>query len=322
MQKIRQLVRYLGICDGNMEEGSLRCDANVSVRPYGQEAFGVKTEIKNMNSFRNVERAIDYEIKRQIRLLKRGGEVVHQTLLWDANQQETRPMRTKEMAHDYRYFPDPDLPQVVVTEGTLEAIRAALPELPEARHRRFVEQLGLPAYDASILTDERAVADYFEATLQALGQGTPSEADMQAQAKAVSNFVMTEVLRVLNERSLDIDTFPVEPTRLAGLIQLRMADKVNSSGAQDLFNAMLDDARSPEAIAEAHNLLQVSDEGALLPVVEAVLEKHTSQVQLYLDGKQSLIGFFIGQVMRSFDGSPDPKLVRTLLQERLDALRS
>ena len=320
MQKIRQLVRYLGICDGNMEEGSLRCDANVSVRPRGQEALGVKTEIKNMNSFRNVERAIDYEIKRQIRLLKRGDAVVHQTLLWDAGEQVTRPMRSKEMAHDYRYFPDPDLAQVVVPPERLEAIRAALPELPDARRARFVEMLKLPAYDAALLTEERAVADYFEAVLAALE--AHAGASEPAQAKAVSNFVMTEVLRVLNERAIDIEAFPINADRLAGLVHLRVENTVSSSGAQEIFNAMLDGDRDAEDIAAAHNLLQVSDEASLLPVVERVLEEHAGQVQVYLDGKHGLIGFFIGQVMRSFEGSPDPKLVRTLLMERLEALRN
>ena len=319
VQKIRQLVRYLGICDGNMEEGSLRCDANVSVRPRGQQTLGVKTEIKNMNSFRNVERAIDYEIKRQIRLLKRGDEVVHQTLLWDAHEQVTRPMRSKEEAHDYRYFPDPDLAQVVVTAERLAEIRAVLPELPDARQARFVETLKLPAYDAALLTEERAVADYFEATLAALQARAAAD---PAQAKAVSNFVMTEVLRVLNERAIDIEAFPVDAGRLAGLVHLRLENKVSSSGAQEVFNAMLDDERDAEAIAATNNLLQVSDEGALIPVVERVLEANAGQVQVYLDGKQGLIGFFIGQVMRTFEGSPDPKLVRKLLLDRLEVLRN
>ena len=321
MQKIRQFVRYLGICDGNMEEGSLRCDANVSVRPVGQEAFGVKTEIKNMNSFRNVERAIDYEIRRQIRVLRGGEAVVHQTLLWDANRQETRPMRSKEEAHDYRYFPDPDLAQLVVSEEALSSIQASLPELPDARRMRFVEALKLPAYDASVLTEERPVADYFEATLAAL-HAPDDSGDLPARAKAVSNFVMTDVLRVLNERSIDLDAFPIEAERLAGLIRLRLDNAVNSSGAQEIFDAMLDDDRAAEAIAEARNLLQVSDEGALLPVVEQVLAQHADQVDVFLNGKQGLIGFFIGQVMRNFDGSPDPKLVRTLLLERLEARRN
>lgn len=321
MQKIRQLVRYLDICDGNMEEGSLRCDANVSVRRRGEATFGTKTEIKNMNSFRNVERAIDYEIKRQIRLLEAGQEVVHQTLLWDPNRLETRPMRSKEMAHDYRYFPDPDLAQVVVTDEQRAAIQARLPELPDARRVRFVEALCLPPYDAAILTEERGVADYFEATLEALVQQAGTD-DLSPKAKAVSNFVMTEVLRVLNEQGIGIEDHPVDPDRLAGLVYLRLENKINSSGAQEIFDVMLDDDRRPDAIAEARNLLQVSDESALLPVVEAVLEEHADQVQVYLNGKQGLIGFFIGQVMRRFDGSPDPRLVRTLLHERMKARRT
>lgn len=316
LQKIRQIVRYLGICDGNMEEGSLRCDANVSVRPVGQAAFGTKTEIKNMNSFRNVERAIAYEIGRQVGILKKGGTIMQQTLLWDANAQETRSMRSKEQAHDYRYFPDPDLVQVVVDDALLAEIRADLPELPEARRVRYVESLGLPAYDAGILTEERAIADYFEATLDALNtQAGPSD----THPKAVSNFVMTDVLRVLNEGQQDIETFPVEPSRLAALIALRLDDHISSSGAQAIFDKLLVDDRSPEAIAEEENLLQVSDTDALLPVIDEMVAKFEKQRNQYLAGKTSVIGFFIGQVMRTFPGSPDPKQVRKLLAERLDA---
>lgn len=230
-------------------------------------------------------------------------------------------MRSKEEAHDYRYFPDPDLAEVVVSEALRTTIQASLPELPDARQARFVEALGLPAYDAALLTEERDVADYFEAALTALRQQAADD-DLPAQAKAVSNFVMTDVLRVLNERTLDLGAFPIEAERLAGLIRLRLENAVNSSGAQEIFDAMLDDDRPAAAIAEAHNLLQVSDEGALIPVVEQVLAQHTQQVQVYLNGKEGLIGFFIGQVMRSFDGSPDPTLVRTLLLDRLNALRT
>lgn len=321
MQKIRQIVRYLGISDGNMEEGSLRCDANVSVRRCGETKLGTKTEIKNLNSFRNVERALEYEIQRQIAILEQGGQVVQETRLWDAVRQETRPMRSKEEAHDYRYFPDPDLVPVLVTADMLARIQAEMPEMPEVRRRRFTEELGLPAYDAGVLTEEPAVADYYEAVLKALAHRMPT-GDPKIQAKAVSNFVMTEVLRVLNERSIDIRAFPVEPARLAGLVQLRLEDWVSSSGAQEIFNAMLTDPRAPEAIAEAFNLLQVSDEGALIPLVEAVLAENPDKVQTYLNGKTGLLGFFISQVMRRFEGAPDPKLVRRLLEERLEASRT
>ena len=320
LQKIRQIVRYLGICDGNMEEGSLRCDANVSVRLRGETRLGTKTEVKNMNSFRHVERALEYEIARQIEVLERGGEIVQQTRLWDANRMETRPMRSKEEAHDYRYFPDPDLVQVAVDEALLARVRAALPELPEARARRYQDELGLPAYDAALLTEERGVAEYFESAVAALTGA--SAGDARAQAKAVSNVVMTDVLRVLGERRIEIEAFPVEPERLAGVVRLRLDDRISSSGAQELFNAMLDDARPPEAVAEVHNLLQVSDEGALLPVVDRVIDENPKQLDMYLKGKESIVGYFIGQVMRGFEGSPDPKLVRKLLAERLEARRA
>ncbi|GIV62481.1 MAG: aspartyl/glutamyl-tRNA(Asn/Gln) amidotransferase subunit B [Rhodothermaceae bacterium] len=320
MQKIRQIVRYLGICDGNMEEGSLRCDANVSVRRKGETRLGTKTEVKNLNSFRHVERALAYEIRRQIRLLEAGGEVVQETRLWDATRQETRPMRSKEEAHDYRYFPDPDLVPVVVTEERLARVRASLPELPEARRRRYETVWQLPAYDAGVLTEERGVADYFEATVAALVAGAPP-GEHPALVKAASNVIMTDVLRLLGERGLDIAAFPVEPERLAALVRLRRDDRINSSAATELLERMMDDDRDPETLAGALNLLQVSDEGALLPVVEDVLDRHPKQLQQYLQGKESLIGFFIGQVMRAFPGSPDPRTVRALLTERLAARR-
>ena len=320
MQKIRQFVRYLGICDGNMEEGSLRCDANVSVRPVGQQAFGTKTEIKNMNSFRHVERAIAHEIERQIDLIERGGEVVQETLLWDTGAQKTRSMRSKELAHDYRYFPDPDLVPVVVDAETLEQIRVDLPEMPSARKERYVGELGLPAYDAGVLTEERPLSDYFESALAALQTLQPGGGE--DLAKAVSNFVMTDVLRILNDGNLDIGSFSIESQRLAELIDLRLKDKVSSTGAQELFNLMLEHPGTPEDLAAEHNLLQVSDAGALLPAVNQVLEDNPAQLQAYLNGKEGLIGYFIGQVMRSFPGSPDPKLVRSIIQERIEALKT
>ena len=320
MQKIRQIVRYLGICDGNMEEGSLRCDANVSIRPRGRQALGTKTEIKNLNSFRHVERAIEYEVARQAGLLESGAAVVQETRLWDATRMETRPMRSKEEAHDYRYFPDPDLVQVLVDDTLLARVKSELPEMPDLRRDRFVRQLGLPAYDAALLTEDRAIADFFEETLQALAARS-EDLDAQAQAKAVSNVVMTDVLRILNERSIAMDQFPIQAERLADLIHMRMADEVSSTAAQDIFNLMLETATGPREIARERNLIQVSDEGALLPVVERVLDENSRQVDTFLGGKDSVMGFFIGQVMRSFDGAPDPRLVRKLLAERLEARR-
>ncbi len=320
MRKIRQIVRYLGISDGNMEEGSLRCDANVSIRPMGSEKLCERTEIKNMNSFRNVERALDYEIARQIRLVKAGGEVVRQTLLWDADRQETRPMRSKEEAHDYRYFPDPDLAPVFVTDEQLGRIRTELPEMPEARSVRFREAWGLPAYDAAILTEERELADYFEDTVKALRVEGSGE-EMHGPAKSVSNMIMGDVLRVLKETATSIGELPIRPSRLAALVRLRLEDRISSTAAQEIFEAMLEREDAPEAIAEERDLIQVSDAGSLAPVVESVLDDHPQQVAAYLGGKEGLIGYFIGQAMRRFEGSPDPKLVRKLLVERLESRR-
>ena len=320
MQKIRQIVRYLGICDGNMEEGSLRCDANVSIRLHGQNELGTKTEVKNMNSFRHVERALEYEIARQIKVVEGGGEIVQETLLWDADKLQTRSMRSKEEAHDYRYFPDPDLVPVVITDDVLESVRSSLPELPDLRAARYQDEWGLPAYDARILTEDRGLAEFFEAVLASLFKKTGG-GDSRGQAKAASNMVMTDVLRVQNERSITIDQFPVEPGRLADLVALRLEDKVSSTAAQEIFEAMLEQDAGPEEIAKANNLIQVSSKGDLAPVVDQVLKENPQQVQTYLDGKEGLIGYFIGQVMRSFEGSPDPKTVRELLTEKLNEQR-
>jgi aspartyl-tRNA(Asn)/glutamyl-tRNA(Gln) amidotransferase subunit B len=319
LERLRQLVRYLDISDGNMEEGSLRCDANVSVRPRGREAFGTRTELKNMNSMRHVQQALDYEIARQIAAVERGDDVHQQTLLWDPDSGTTRPMRSKEEAHDYRYMPDPDLVEVTVEEEMIEQVADNLPELPRARRQRFVDEIGLPSYDAGVLTEERAVADYFEETLRHLYKRTKG-GDTDAQAKTTSNFIMTEVLRVLNERDLDVDALPVDPERLAQLVYLRVENKVSSNGAQEVFEAMLKHPnKSAGKIADDRNLIQVSDRDAIAPVVQDVLDDHPDKVHTYLDGKEGLLGFFIGQVMQRFDGSPDPELVRSLLREGLNA---
>ncbi len=321
LQRLRQLVRYLDISDGNMEEGSLRCDANVSVRPRGREAFGTRTELKNMNSMRHVEQALDYEIARQIAAENRGEAITQETLLWDPDSGATRPMRSKEEAHDYRYLPDPDLVEVSVEDEMINRVRENLPELPRARRQRFVEEIGLPDYDAGVLTEERSIADYFEETLRHLYKRTKG-GDTDAQAKMVSNFIMTEVLRVLNERDLDIDALGVGPERLAQLAFLRIQDKVSSNAAQEVFEAMLEHPdKSAGRIADERDLIQVSDRSAIEPVVDEVLNDHPDKVRTYLDGKEGLLGFFIGQVMQQFDGSPDPELVRSLLRENLDAKR-
>lgn len=307
LKRIKQIVQYLEICDGNMEEGSLRCDANISVRLRGQEAFGTRTELKNMNSFRNVERALQYEIERQIDLIESGGEVVQQTLLWDANKMETRIMRTKEEAHDYRYFPEPDIPPVIVTEELLEDVKSELPEMPDVRRQRFVEEFGMSEDDAQILTENRYLADYYENVLQHVDN-----------PKAVSNLILSEVLRVLNNQSIDIGEFPISEERLAGLVQLREEDKINSSAMTEIFDAMLENGQSAEALAKDMNLVQVSDTGFIEPIVDEVIESHPDEVERYRDGKKGLIGFFIGQVMQRSQGKANPELVREMISQRLE----
>lgn len=307
LKKIKQIVQYLEVCDGNMEEGSLRCDANVSIRPRGREEFGTRTELKNMNSFRNVERALTYEIERQIDLVESGGDVVQQTLLWDPNKLETRQMRSKEEAHDYRYFPEPDLPPIIVTSDLLDEIQEELPELPDVRFERFVKELGLKHDDAEILTESRYLADYFEEAL-----------DILDDPKAISNVVLTEVLRVLNEKSISINEFSISPERLTELIQLKKDDKINSSAMQTIFNEMLENNDSPMELAKDMNLIQVSDSGFLDPIIEDVIESNPDEVKRYREGKKALIGFFIGQVMKESKGKANPKLVRELISEKLE----
>jgi len=308
LTKIKQIVQYLEICDGNMEEGSLRCDANVSIRPRGQKELGTRTELKNMNSFRNVERAIAFEIQRQIDVVEAGGDVVQKTLLWDSNKNVTRQMRTKEEAHDYRYFPEPDIPPVVVTSEMLSEIKAELPELPDVRLERFMDELGLSEEDAIVLTESRYLADYYENALEQLDE-----------PKAVANIILTEVLRVLNTRSISIREFPITVERLAELVELKLDDKINSSAMQEIFNEMLTDERSPEELAKEMNLIQVSDTGFIEPIIAEVIENNPDEVEKYRDGKKALIGFFIGQVMKQSQGKANPKQVRELITEKLDA---
>lgn len=307
LTRIKQIVQYLEVCDGNMEEGSLRCDANVSIRPAGQKELGTRTEIKNLNSFRNVERALTYEVERQKQLLLNGGEVVQQTLLWDANRLETRQLRSKEEAHDYRYFPDPDLPPVIVSNEMLDEIRSELPELPHVRMQRLIDDLGLPDKDAELITEERDLADYFEALYEVSGN-----------AKQSANLILSEVKRVLNERSIGIRDFPIKPARLAGLIKLREEDKINSSALQTIFNEMLDSDQNAEGIANAKNLIQVSDSGFLEPIIEQIMADNPDEVTRYRDGAKKLMGFFVGQVMKQSKGKANPKMVTEMVQKKLD----
>jgi aspartyl-tRNA(Asn)/glutamyl-tRNA(Gln) amidotransferase subunit B len=317
LSSMRQVVTYLEICDGNMEEGSLRCDANVSVRRRGESRYGTKTEVKNMNSFRNVERALEFEIHRQISLLEDGRPVVQETLLWDSVRSVATPMRSKEEAHDYRYFPEPDLVPVLVDDAWMARVRAELPELPGARRARLVEQLGLPPYDAGVLTAERETAEYFELTLRSLSEisGRPQGEN----AKAVSNWVMTEVLGVAADLGA---AFPVPPANLARLINLVQRGTISGSTAKTVFEAMVSSKEDPEAIVRARGLMQVSDEDAIEAAVGEVLEANAAQVQKYFEGSEKLFGFFVGETMRRMKGKGNPRVINDLLRKALEGRRS
>jgi aspartyl-tRNA(Asn)/glutamyl-tRNA(Gln) amidotransferase subunit B len=291
-----------------MEEGSLRCDVNVSIRPKGQEKLGTRTELKNMNSFRNVEKAAIYEIERQKQVISAGGKIVQQTLLWDSNKMVTRMMRSKEEAHDYRYFPEPDIPAVIVTEQMLAEIKAELPEMPDVRKGRFMSQMGLPEFDSHVLTESRYMADYFEETLTYINSPKP-----------VANIIIGEVRRVLNEQSIDIREFTITPARLADLVKLRESNAISSSAMQTIFNAMLEDEGTAEALAQKLNLVQVSDTSVIEPVVDSTLAQYPDKVEQYRSGKIGLLGFFVGQVMRETGGQANPELVRNLVTSKLEA---
>ncbi len=320
LRGIRQIVTYLGICDGNMEEGSLRCDANVSVRKRGEDTFGTKTEVKNMNSFRHVERALEYEIGRQISMLNDGVPVRQETLLWNADQNVAIPMRSKEEAHDYRYFPDPDLVPVRVDERWLASIRQGLPELPVARRDRFVESFRLPRYDADILTSEKGIADYFESTLRELGTLYPARA-VDELAKPASNWIMTDVLRVMSEAQTTVDEFPITPVNLAAMIGLIIDGTISGKIAKDVFADMLVSHEHPRAIVDRKGLVQVSDQTVIESTVDEVLRANAAQVEGYLKGNERVFGFFVGETMKAMKGKGNPKIVNDLLRRKLDALK-
>ena len=306
--RLRDILVWVGVTDGNMEEGSLRCDANVSVRPVGQHAFGIKAEVKNLNSFRYVQKALEYEIERQIDVLEGGGRVVQETRLFDSGSGRTYSMRTKEEAHDYRYFPEPDLPPLVVDAARVEAVRATMPELPEARRRRFVAAYGLPDYDAGVLTQSPALADYFERA--AAEAGNP---------KAVSNWVMGELLRTLNERGTPVEAVPLAPRALAGLVRLVDQGTISSSIAKEVFAKMYESGRSADEIVAAEGLAQIGDESALVAIAREVIAAHADAVAQYRAGKHSTFGFLVGQVMKRSGGKANPRLVNQLLKRVLES---
>ena len=305
-ERLRQMLVWLGVNDGNMDEGSLRCDANVSVRPVGTTTLGTKTEVKNVNSFRYLQKAIEFEIGRHIDVLDHGGRIVQETRLFDAAQGKTYSMRSKEAAHDYRSFPEPDLPPLTVDDGRREALRASLPELPEARSERFQRQYGLPAYDAELLTQTRELAEYFEATATAAGN-----------AKAASNWVMGEVLRAMKEHAIPIERVPLSPPALAGLIRIVEQGTISSTVAKDVFAKMYGSGRSAEDIVAADGLAQVSDTSAIEPHVQKVVDGHPEVLAEIRAGKDRKFQFLVGQVMKESRGKADPKVVTELLKKAI-----
>lgn len=309
MKKIRSLVRYLEICDGNMQEGSFRCDANVSVRPKGEKKFGTRAEIKNINSFRFVERAINFEIERQIDLLEGGGTVVQETRLYDSAKGETRSMRSKEEAMDYRYFPDPDLLPLHVDDAWLEEIRATLPELPDAKKERFMFEYGLTAYDAAVLTSSRELADFYEAVEKSSG----------GEAKLAANWVMGDFAAALNKDNLEIGACPVNATMLGGLIQ-RIADNtISGKIAKQVFEAMWEGEGDADSVIEKKGLKQITDTSAIEQVIDEILAANPEQLKQYRAGKEKLLGFFVGQAMKATQGKANPAQLNELLKKKLNS---
>jgi len=310
LRTLRTILQYLKICDGNMEEGSFRCDANVSVRPAGSAALGTKIEIKNLNSFKAVEKALGYEIGRQTETLTGGGTLIQETRLWDENREETRAMRSKESAHDYRYFPDPDLLPLVIDDAWIDEVRASLPELPGARKSRFISEYGLPAYDAELLTGRKDIADYFETALKTHGN-----------AKSVANWIIGDLFRVLKERRLDerltITNWPVRAQQIAELVQLIDGGKISGKIAKTVFDAMLDSDRAPREIVAEKNLEQVSDTGSIEAAVEQILAAHTKQVADFQSGNEKILGFLVGQIMKATQGKANPQKVNEILRQKL-----
>ena len=306
MKKIHSLVRYLEICDGNMQEGSFRCDANVSIRPKGQAEFGTRTELKNINSFRFVERAINVEIERQIDVIESGGKVVQETRLYDADKNETRSMRTKEEANDYRYFPDPDLLPVEIDEHYLNEVRKTLPELPDEKQQRFETHYGLSAADAGVLTSSRDMADFYELTVKTC-----------AEPKLSANWIMGDLLGALNKSDLELSRSPVGAEMLGGMIK-RIADKtISGKIAKQVFEAMWQGEGDADAIIEKQGLKQITDTGAIETIIDDIIANNPEQVEQYRSGKDKVFGFFVGQVMKASKGKANPQQVNELLKDKL-----
>lgn len=309
LTQLKQILQYIGVSDCNMEEGSLRCDANVSIRPVGQKEFGTKTELKNMNSFRAVERALEYEVERQRKILEEGGEIIQETRTWDESLNKTISMRTKEEAADYRYFPDPNLPPLNVDRDWVERIKSSLPELPREKRKRFVREYALPEYDAGVLTDSRELADYFEACVKEY-----------SDAKAVSNWIMGDFLRLLKEENLEIAEVKMTPAHLSGMLKLMDEGVISSKIAKTVFEEMFKTGKAPEQIVEEKGLKQISDAGQLEEIVLKVIEANPSVVEDIKSGKDKAIGFLVGQVMKETRGKANPGMVNQIIREKIESL--
>jgi aspartyl-tRNA(Asn)/glutamyl-tRNA(Gln) amidotransferase subunit B len=308
MKKLRTLLRYLDVCDGNMEQGSLRCDANVSVRPVGRKELGVKTELKNINSFRFVEKALDYEIRRQIKILEEGGQIIQETRLWDPVAEITQSMRTKEEAHDYRYFPEPDLVPIMVDQEWVNTIKSILPELPDEKRARFISEYGLPEYDADFLTSEKSIADWYERAVKAGGK-----------PKTVSNWVMVELMRLLNEENKSIDECLIRPEQLADMLRFIDEGVISGKIAKTVFEEMYRSGKDSGQIVKEKGLVQISDEEQIENIIDEVLSKNPKEIERYRSGDEKLIGFFVGQIMKATSGKANPKIVNELLKKKLSA---
>ncbi len=303
---VRQILRYMDVCDGNLEEGSLRCDCNVSVRKVGEKKFGTKVEIKNINSFRFVEKAIEYEIQRQIDCLESGEKIVQETRLWDVDKNKTFSMRTKEEANDYRYFPDPDLLTVMLNEASINEFKKELPEMPSQKVERYQNEYGLPEYDAFVLTQEKEVSEYYEVAAKASNN-----------PKGASNWVMVELMRELNEAKLDIARSPVKATQLAELIKLIDNNTISGKIAKTVFAEMCKTSKDPQVIIKEKGLVQITDTKSIEAIIDKVMAASSSQVQDYRSGKEKLFGFFVGQVMKESKGQANPDMVNKLLLTKL-----
>lgn len=306
MKKLRAIIRYLGVCDGNMEQGSLRCDANISVRPAGQEEFGIKTEIKNLNSFKFIEKALEYEMQRQIKILEESKKITQETRLWNSEKVITESMRTKEEAHDYRYFPEPDLVPIIVEQTWVEEIKKTLPELPDVKRERFVSQYELPEHDADLLTAEKSLADWYEEAVR-LG-GHP---------KTVSNWVMVELMKLLNEENKSIEECHLKPKQLADMLKLMDKGTISGKIAKTVFEEMYKTGKNAKVIVEEKRLVQISDVGAIEKAIDEVIAKHSKEVERFKSGEEKLIGFFVGQVMKLTKGKANPQMVNELLRKKL-----